>query len=91
MPGVLCPDIEGAFYATVRLPVEDADAFCLWILEEFSHNNATVQMAPASGFYRTPGLGRDEVRIAYVLNNNDLNQAMDCLEAALLAYPGRKG
>lgn len=91
MPGVLCPDIEGAFYATVRLPVEDADAFCLWILEEFSHNNATVQMAPASGFYRTPGLGRDEVRIAYVLNNNDLNQAMDCLEAALAAYPGRKG
>lgn len=87
MPGVVCPDIQGAFYATVRLPVEDADEFCQWILTDFSIDNETVMMAPASGFYSTSGLGRDEVRIAYVLNEAKLHKAMDILEAALVAYP----
>lgn len=88
MPGVVCPDISGAFYATVRLPVDDADKFCEWLLSDFQHEGATVMFAPASGFYETPGLGKDEVRIAYVLNTDDLGKAMDCLEAALAAYPG---
>ncbi|MCH7903226.1 MAG: pyridoxal phosphate-dependent aminotransferase [Armatimonadetes bacterium] len=89
MPGVLCPEISGAFYATVRLPVDDADKFCEWLLAEFDHNGTTIMFAPASGFYATPGLGKDEVRIAYVLNTDDLSDAMDCLEAALVAYPGK--
>ncbi|MCH7944696.1 MAG: pyridoxal phosphate-dependent aminotransferase [Armatimonadetes bacterium] len=89
MPGVVCPDIQGAFYACVRLPVDDADKFCEWLLSEFEHNGNTVMFAPASGFYATPGLGKDEIRIAYVLNTDELNEAMDCLEAALVAYPGR--
>lgn len=89
MPGVVCPDIEGAFYATVRLPVDDADAFAQWLLESFDHNGQTVMVAPASGFYSTPGMGKDEVRIAYVLNQSDLNAAMDCLEAALAAYKAK--
>ena len=88
MPGVVCPDINGAFYATVRLPVDDADKFCQWLLSDFSHEGRTIMFAPASGFYETPGLGKDEVRIAYVLNVDDLGKAMDCLEAALAAYPG---
>jgi aspartate aminotransferase len=88
IPGVVCPDIHGAFYATVRLPVDDADKFCAWLLTDFDHNGQTVMFAPASGFYETPGLGRDEVRIAYVLNTEDLGRAMDVLEAALAAYPG---
>lgn len=84
--GVVCPHINGAFYAMVRLPVDDAERFCQWMLEEFSHNGATVMMAPGAGFYATPGLGRDEVRIAYVLNREDLEAAMDCLGAGLRAY-----
>ena len=72
----------------VRLPVDDSEVFCRWILEEFSHNGTTVMMAPAAGFYATPGLGKDQVRIAYVLNKQDLAAAMDCLAAALKAYPG---
>ncbi len=88
IPGVVCPDINGAFYATVRLPVDDTDRFCEWLLSDFSHEGHTVMFAPASGFYETPGLGKDEVRIAYVLNTTDLGKAMDCLEAALAAYPG---
>src|SRR5690606_14147635 len=68
MPGVVCPDIDGAFYATVRLPIEDSDDFAQWLLEHFDHNGKTVMVAPATGFYETPGLGRNEVRIAYVLN-----------------------
>jgi len=87
MPGVVCPDIQGAFYATVRLPVEDADHFCQWLLESFEHNGETIMFAPASGFYRTEGSGRDEVRIAYVLDCVRLGRAMDCLEAALQSYP----
>ncbi|MBX3096624.1 MAG: pyridoxal phosphate-dependent aminotransferase [Fimbriimonadaceae bacterium] len=89
MPGVLVPQIDGAFYATVRLPVDDADAFCLWMLESFSHEGNTVQMAPAAGFYATEGSGRDEVRIAYVLEVPKLEAAMDALEVALRQYPGR--
>jgi aspartate aminotransferase len=90
MPGVICPNPLGAFYAMARLPIDDADIFCQWLLESFSHNNATLMLAPASGFYGTPTLGKDEVRLAYVLNVNDLNQAMDCLQQALKEYPGRK-
>ena len=89
MKGVLCPEVNGAFYAMVRLPVDDSERFCQWMLEEFSHEGSTVMMAPAGGFYATPGLGHDEVRIAYVLNREDLSAAMDCLEAGLKAYPGR--
>lgn len=89
MEGVLCPEVNGAFYAMVRLPVDDSERFCQWMLEEFSHEGSTVMMAPAGGFYATPGLGHDEVRLAYVLNQTDLAAAMDCLEAGLNAYPGR--
>ena len=89
MNGVFCPNPGGAFYAMARLPVDDADHFCQWLLESFSFNQQTVMLAPASGFYGTPGLGKNEVRLAYVLNLNDLNKAMDCLEKALEEYPGR--
>lgn len=88
--GVFCPNPGGAFYAMARLPVDDADLFCQWLLESFSYNNQTVMLAPASGFYSTPGLGKQEVRLAYVLNLNDINCSMDCLEEALKAYPGRQ-
>ena len=88
MPGVLCPNPGGAFYAIARLPVDNAENFCQWLLEGFSHNGATVMMAPAAGFYATPGKGKNEVRLAYVLNSNDINAAMDCLEAALKEYKG---
>lgn len=87
--GVLCPQVNGAFYAMVRLPVDDSEKFCRWMLEEFDHEGQTVMMAPGGGFYATEGLGRDEVRIAYVLNCDDLKLAMRCLEAGLAAYPGR--
>lgn len=89
MPGVFCPNPGGAFYAMAKLPVDDSDLFCQWILESFSFNNQTVMMAPASGFYGTPGKGKNEVRLAYVINNEAISQAMDCLEAALQVYPGR--
>ncbi|MGC4058966.1 MAG: hypothetical protein QM743_12725 [Chitinophagaceae bacterium] len=70
-----------------KLPVTDTERFCQWLLEEFSYEGATVMMAPAAGFYATPGCGKDEVRLAYVLNLEDINHAMDCLEQALKAYP----
>mgnify|MGYP002778353368 CR=1 FL=1 len=89
MPDVFCPNPGGAFYAMARLPIDDADAFCQWLLESFSHKGSTVMLAPATGFYSTPGLGKNEVRLAYVLNRTDLDAAMDCLEAALQAYPQR--
>jgi len=89
MPGVYCPKPKGAFYSTVKLPVDDADRFSQWLLEEFEYNNQTVMLAPASGFYSSPGLGRNEVRIAYVLNTADLKNAMESLEEALKVYPGR--
>ena len=86
MEGVVCPTPGGAFYAMALLPVDDADVFCQWLLEKFSYNNQTVMLAPASGFYGTPGLGKREVRLAYVLNINNINLAMDCLEQALKVY-----
>lgn len=89
MEGVYCPNPGGAFYAIARLPIDDADTFCQWLLEHFSYNNQTVMLAPATGFYGTPGLGKDEVRLAYVLNVDAIHAAMDCLEQALVAYPGR--
>jgi aspartate aminotransferase len=89
MPGVYCPTPGGAFYAIARLPIDDSDRFCQWLLESFSHNGATVMLAPATGFYSTPGLGKNEVRLAYVLEKSALSLAMDCLEAALKVYPGR--
>lgn len=89
IPGVMVPVVNGAFYMIVRLPVDDSERFCQWILEEFSYEGATVMMAPAAGFYATKGLGKDEVRIAYVLKEEDLQHAIVVLEAALMAYPGR--
>jgi len=86
MEGVQCPMPGGAFYAMAKLPVDDSEKFCQWLLESFSHNGATVMMAPAAGFYATPGKGKNEVRLAYVLNLEDINNAMDCLEAALKQY-----
>jgi aspartate aminotransferase len=86
IPGVFCPNPGGAFYAMAKLPVENADDFCRWLLESFSYNNQTVMMAPASGFYATPGLGKDEVRFAYVLNLEAIDAAMDCLEHGLIEY-----
>jgi aspartate aminotransferase len=71
------------------LPIDDADAFCQWLLESFSHNGETIMLAPATGFYATPGYGKNEVRLAYVLNAESINKAMDCLEAALKEYPGK--
>jgi aspartate aminotransferase len=89
MPDVYCPNPGGAFYAIARLPIEDSDHFCQWLLESFSYQNQTVMLAPATGFYGTPGLGKNEVRLAYVLNLESINAAMDCLEQALQVYPGR--
>lgn len=89
IPGVFCPTPGGAFYAIAKLPVEDADDFCQWLLESFSHEGQTVMLAPASGFYGTPGLGKNEVRLAYVLNLESLDKAMDCLEQALVQYAKR--
>ncbi|MCL4163335.1 UNVERIFIED_CONTAM: hypothetical protein GTU68_064620, partial [Idotea baltica] len=89
MEGVLCPQVNGAFYAMVRLPIDDSEKFCQWMLEEFEYEGATTMMAPGSGFYATPGLGQNEVRVAYVLNKLDLQKAMKCLEEGLKVYPGR--
>lgn len=89
MPGVFSYRPGGAFYCFARFPITDSEDFCRWLLEDFDHEGATVMLAPGAGFYATPGLGRDECRIAYVLNVGDLELAMDCLEAALLVYPGR--
>jgi aspartate aminotransferase len=89
MPGVFCPNPGGAFYAIAKLPIDDSDKFCQWLLESFSYNNSTLMLAPATGFYSTPGLGKNEVRLAYVINKTDINRAMDCLEQALLIYPHR--
>ncbi|WP_294184867.1 pyridoxal phosphate-dependent aminotransferase [uncultured Sphingobacterium sp.] len=87
--GVYCPNPGGAFYVVAKLPIDHADRFCQWMLEEFSYNNETVMMAPATGFYSTAGAGINEVRLAYVLNQGDLNNALICLEKALEVYPGR--
>jgi aspartate aminotransferase len=87
--GVYCPKPKGAFYAVVKLPVDDADKFAQWLLEDFEYKNQTVMVAPASGFYSTPGSGKNEVRIAYVLKIEDLKNAIMILEEALKVYPGR--
>lgn len=89
MPGVVCPTPRGAFYSIVKLPVDDADKFAQWLLEEFDYNGQTLMLAPANGFYHTPGLGRNEVRIAYVLKISELQKAMEVLFVALKSYPGR--
>jgi aspartate aminotransferase len=86
IPGVFCPNPGGAFYAMAQLPIDDSDRFCQWILESFSYEGQTVMMAPATGFYETPGLGKQEVRLAYVLNTGAIHKAMDCLEKALEVY-----
>ncbi|MBA4139847.1 MAG: pyridoxal phosphate-dependent aminotransferase [Segetibacter sp.] len=89
MEGVFCPNPGGAFYAMAKLPIDDSDNFCQWLLESFEYGGATVMLAPATGFYGTPGLGQQEVRLAYVLNLSAIDAAMDCLQLALEQYPGR--
>ena len=89
IPGVFAPKPKGAFYAIISLPVDDSDRFCQWLLEDFNYENQTVMLAPASGFYATPGLGKTEARIAYVLKIEDLRDAVKCLAEALKVYPGR--
>ena len=89
IPGVYSPIPMGAFYTVARLPVDDCEKFCAWCLTDFSYEGETVMMAPASGFYITPGAGKNEVRIAYVLKKEDLARALVVLRKALEAYPGR--
>lgn len=89
IPGVICPKPKGAFYCIAQLPIDNADKFCQWMLEEFEHNNATVMMAPATGFYSRPEPGLKQVRLAYVLNAEALHGALECLKKALEVYPGR--
>ena len=89
IPGVYSPIPMGAFYTVAKLPVDDAEKFCAWCLSDFEYEGETVFMAPAAGFYTTPGLGVNEVRIAYVLNKSDLNRALFILSKALEAYPGK--
>ena len=89
IPGCYSPIPMGAFYTVVKLPVDDADAFCAWCLSDFEYEGQTIMLAPASGFYTTPGLGKDEVRMAYILNKDDLKKALLVLRKALEAYPGR--
>jgi aspartate aminotransferase len=87
--GAFCPNPKGAFYVVARLPIDDSDKFCQWLLEDFSYRGETVMLAPASGFYSTEGMGKDEVRISYVLNVEELARSMECLDEALKVYPGR--
>ena len=87
--GVVCPKPKGAFYCIAQLPIDDADIFAQWLLEEFSWNNKTVMVAPAAGFYSTPEIGKQQIRIAYVLNTSELRAAVTILEEALKVYPGR--
>lgn len=89
MEGAFCPNPSGAFYAMAHLPIDDSDKFCQWLLEDFDYESETVMFAPATGFYATPGRGKQEVRISYVLKVDELKKAMVCLEQALKVYPGR--
>ncbi len=89
MEGVVCPNPKGAFYAFARLPIDNSDRFCQWLLEDFSLNNETLMLAPGTGFYASDNLGIQEVRMAYVLKESELTAAMNCLEEALKVYPGR--
>jgi len=88
IPGVFCPKPKGAFYCLARFPVDDAEKFCQWLLESFSFEGQTVMMAPANGFYSTTGAGKNEARIAYVLHQDALRKAVECLRVALEEYPG---
>lgn len=90
MQGVICPTPKGAFYVTPSLPIDDSDKFCQWLLEDFNYKDQTVMLAPATGFYATPGAGKTEVRISYVLNVENLRKAMECIDKALKVYPGRR-
>ncbi|GAB5417763.1 MAG: pyridoxal phosphate-dependent aminotransferase [Crocinitomicaceae bacterium] len=87
--GVFCPKPSGAFYCVAKFPVDNTEKFCQWLLESYDYNGETVMMAPASGFYATPGLGLQEARIAYVVNTEELKKAVAILEDALKVYPGR--
>jgi len=89
MEGAYCPNPSGAFYVVAKLPIDDSDKFCQWLLEDFNYQNQTVMLAPATGFYATKGRGLDEVRISYVLNVEDLKSSMICLDEAFKVYPGR--
>ena len=89
IPGVFCPNPSGAFYCVAKFPVDNAEKFCQWLLEDFEFEGQTVMMAPANGFYSTKGAGLQEARIAYVLNQDSLRKAVICLEEALKVYPGR--
>ena len=89
LEGVQCPTPGGAFYAVAKFPIDDADRFCQWMLESFEHEGNTVMMAPNSGFYATPGLGKQEVRMAYVLQEEEIQKAVRCIAAGLAEYPGR--
>ena len=86
IPGVICPKPKGAFYCVAELPVEDTDVFAQWLLEHYSHNNETVMVAPMSGFYSNPELGKKQVRIAYVLKEEDLRRSVELLNDALQKY-----
>ncbi|MEE1235037.1 MAG: aminotransferase class I/II-fold pyridoxal phosphate-dependent enzyme, partial [Bacteroidaceae bacterium] len=88
IPGVYSPIPMGAFYTVAKLPVDDAERFCEWCLKDFNYEGETIMMAPAAGFYTTPGAGKDQVRLAYVLKKEDLNRALFILRKALEAYPG---
>lgn len=90
IPGVFCPNPGGAFYAMAKLPIDDADRFCQWLLEDFNFEQQTVMLSPGTGFYATTGLGKQEVRLAYVLNLSSIDKAMTVLAKALEAYPGRR-
>ncbi len=89
IPGAFCPKPSGAFYVVAKLPIDDSDKYCQWLLESFQYENQTVMLAPATGFYSSPGMGKNEIRISYVLNVDDLKNAMICLEESLKVYPGR--
>ncbi|MDK7375771.1 MULTISPECIES: pyridoxal phosphate-dependent aminotransferase [Weeksella] len=90
IPGVFCPTPKGAFYCVAQLPVDNAEKFAIWLLEEFQDNQETVMVAPAAGFYSTPNSGLQEVRLAYVLNENDLRRSVELIKLALESYPGTK-
>src|SRR5699024_2347417 len=88
--GVFCPNPKGAFYTVAKLPIDDSEKFCQWMLESFSYESETVMMAPASGFYSSSNAGKNEVRLAYVLKEEDLKKALVCLKKGLQAYPNKR-
>ena len=90
MNGAFCPNPGGAFYAMAKLPIDDSDKFCQWLLEDFSYNGETVMLAPGTGFYSTAGRGKDEVRISYVLNVNDLTACNEMSRRGIKSLPGKK-